>query len=127
MKTVHSSEHPTLTPLFSQEFVLASLEREAVHHIFWLIHLLDIIASIYFKKPVTFTESKLCLRLPMEETSLKIDKGHDRKLAQCLVGLHLEDAPATDPQDILVSTHVSASSIIKLIFIVASVGTFSIY
>ena len=69
---VHSPEHPTLTPVPSEEFVLASLEREAVRRIFWLIHLLDVIASIYFKKPVTFTESELRLRLPVDETSFEM-------------------------------------------------------
>lgn len=69
---VHSPEHPTLTPVPSQEFVLASLEREAIRRIFWLIHLLDVIASIYFKKPVTFTDSELRLRLPVDETSFEM-------------------------------------------------------
>jgi DNA replication licensing factor MCM4 len=31
------------------------------------------------------------------------DEGQDRKLAQYLVGLYLEDAPAADTQDIMVS------------------------
>lgn len=69
---VHSPEHPTLTPVPSPEFVLASLEREAIRRIFWLIHLLDVIASIYFKKPVTFTDSELRLRLPVDETSFEM-------------------------------------------------------
>ena len=46
----------------------------------------------------------------------QVDEGHDRKLAQHLVGLYLEDAPAADTQDILVSTLVSASLMIKLIY-----------
>ncbi|KAF8817557.1 hypothetical protein BYT27DRAFT_7237433 [Phlegmacium glaucopus] len=69
---VHSPEHPTLTPVPSQEFVLVSLEREAIRRIFWLIHLLDVIASIYFKKPITFTDSELRLRLPVDETSFEM-------------------------------------------------------
>ena len=43
-----------------------------MRRIFWLIHLLDVIASIYFKKPVTFTESELRLRLPVDETSFEM-------------------------------------------------------
>ncbi|KAF8159676.1 fungal-specific transcription factor domain-containing protein [Crassisporium funariophilum] len=69
---VHSPEHPTLTPVPSQEFVQASIEREALRRIFWLIHLLDVMASIYFKKPVTFTDSELRLRLPVDETSFEL-------------------------------------------------------
>ena len=37
----------------------------------------------------------------------QVDEGHDRKLAQHLVGLYLEDAPAANAQDILVSPHAS--------------------
>ena len=33
----------------------------------------------------------------------QVDESHDRKLAQHLVGLYLEDAPAADTQDVLVS------------------------
>ncbi|KAJ3485539.1 hypothetical protein NLJ89_g11892 [Agrocybe chaxingu] len=69
---VHSPEHPTLTPVPSQEFVQRSIEREAIRRIFWLIHLLDVMASIYFKKPVTFTDSELRLRLPVDETSFEL-------------------------------------------------------
>lgn len=38
----------------------------------------------------------------------QVDEGHDRKLAQHLVGLYLEDAPAADPQDILPLSELSA-------------------
>ncbi|KJA23614.1 hypothetical protein HYPSUDRAFT_66286 [Hypholoma sublateritium FD-334 SS-4] len=69
---VHSPEHPTLTPVPSQEFVQRSIEREAVRRIFWLIHLLDVMASIYFKKPVTFADNELRLRLPVDETSFEL-------------------------------------------------------
>ncbi|KAF9005931.1 fungal-specific transcription factor domain-containing protein [Cyathus striatus] len=69
---VHSPEHPTLTPVPSPEFIQASLEREAVRRIFWLIHLLDVMASIYFKKPITFSDQDLRLRLPVDETSFEL-------------------------------------------------------
>ncbi|KAF8909396.1 fungal-specific transcription factor domain-containing protein [Gymnopilus junonius] len=69
---VHSPEHPTLTPVPSQEFVQAAIEREAIRRIFWLIHLLDVLASIYFKKPTTFADVELRLRLPVDETSFEL-------------------------------------------------------
>ncbi|EAU90246.2 hypothetical protein CC1G_11570 [Coprinopsis cinerea okayama7 len=69
---VHSPEHPTLTPVPSPEFISASLEREAIRRIFWYIHLLDLKASIYFKKPTTFTQVELRLRLPVDETSFEL-------------------------------------------------------
>ncbi|KAF8202552.1 fungal-specific transcription factor domain-containing protein [Pholiota molesta] len=69
---VHSPEHPTLTPVPSQEFVQRAIEREALRRIFWLIHFLDVMASIYFKKPVTFAENELRLRLPVDETSFEL-------------------------------------------------------
>ncbi|KAF9485498.1 hypothetical protein BDN70DRAFT_847808 [Pholiota conissans] len=69
---VHSPEHPTLTPVPSQEFVQRAIEREAVRRIFWFIHLLDVMASIYFKKPVTFADNELRLRLPVDETSFEL-------------------------------------------------------
>lgn len=69
---VHEPDHPTLTPMPSPDFIHQSFKREAVRRIFWLIHLLDVMASIYFKKPTTFTSSDLRLRLPVDETSFEL-------------------------------------------------------
>ncbi|KAF9453564.1 hypothetical protein P691DRAFT_21703 [Macrolepiota fuliginosa MF-IS2] len=69
---VHDPDHPTLTPMPSPDFIHQSFKREAVRRIFWLIHLLDVMASIYFKKPTTFTSSDLRLRLPVDETSFEL-------------------------------------------------------
>lgn len=69
---VHSPEHPTLTPVPSAEFIFASIEREAIRRIFWLIHYMDVMAAIFFKKPITFTDSELRLRLPVDETSFEL-------------------------------------------------------
>jgi hypothetical protein len=69
---VHEPDHPTLTPMPSPDFIHQSIQREAVRRIFWLIHLLDVMASIYFKKPTTFTSSDLRLRLPVDETSFEL-------------------------------------------------------
>jgi hypothetical protein len=56
----------------SPDFIHQSFKREAVRRVFWLIHLLDVMASIYFKKPSTFTSSELRLRLPVDETSFEL-------------------------------------------------------
>ena len=71
---VHELDQATLTPMPSPDFIHQSLEREAVRRIFWLIHLLNVMASIYFKKPTTFTPSDWRLRLPVDETSLFLCK-----------------------------------------------------
>ncbi|KXN86586.1 hypothetical protein AN958_09890 [Leucoagaricus sp. SymC.cos] len=69
---VHEPDHPTLTPMPSPDFIHQSFKREAVRRIFWLIHLCDVMASLYFKKPTTFTPSELRLRLPVDETSFEL-------------------------------------------------------
>ncbi|KAJ3566921.1 hypothetical protein NP233_g6690 [Leucocoprinus birnbaumii] len=69
---VHEPDHPTLTPMPSPDFIHQSFNREAIRRIFWLIHLLDVMASIYFKKPTTFTSNDLRLRLPVDETSFEL-------------------------------------------------------
>lgn len=70
--SVHEPDHPTLTPMPSPDFIHQSFKREAVRRIFWLIHLLDLMASVYHKKPTTFTSSELRLRLPVDETSFEL-------------------------------------------------------
>ncbi|KAF9461199.1 fungal-specific transcription factor domain-containing protein [Collybia nuda] len=70
---VYHPEHPTLTPVPSPEFIHASIEREAVRRIFWLVHLMDVMASIYFKRPmVGLGEQGMRLRLPADETSFEL-------------------------------------------------------
>lgn len=70
---LHSPEHPTLTPVPSPEFIHASIERECIRRIFWLIHMHNLQASIYFRAPfVKLTDSQLKLRLPSDETSFEL-------------------------------------------------------
>ncbi|KAF5383734.1 hypothetical protein D9615_003526 [Tricholomella constricta] len=70
---VYQHDYPTLTPVPSPEFIQASIEREAVRRIFWLIHLMHILASIYFKKPMEpLREHGMRLRLPADETSFEL-------------------------------------------------------
>ncbi|KAF8631873.1 hypothetical protein AX15_002143 [Amanita polypyramis BW_CC] len=69
---VHNPDHPLLTPTPSPEFIQESLEREAIRRIFWLIHMLDIMTSIYFRTPLTIPDNDLRLRLPADETSFEL-------------------------------------------------------
>ncbi|RDB23327.1 hypothetical protein Hypma_009120 [Hypsizygus marmoreus] len=70
---VYQPDYPTLTPVPSPEFIHGSFEREAVRRIFWLIHLMDIMSSIYFKKPmVDLKDQGMRLRLPADETSFEL-------------------------------------------------------
>ncbi|KAG5647462.1 hypothetical protein DXG03_009393 [Asterophora parasitica] len=70
---VYQHDYPTLTPVPSPEFIQASIEREAVRRIFWLIHLMDIMACIYFKNPMEpLRDHGMRLRLPADETSFEL-------------------------------------------------------
>ncbi|KAG6910028.1 hypothetical protein DXG01_013752 [Tephrocybe rancida] len=70
---VYQHDYPTLTPVPSPEFIQASIEREAVRRMFWMIHLVDNLAFIYFKKPMEgLQEPGRRLRLPVDETSFEL-------------------------------------------------------
>jgi Fungal specific transcription factor domain len=70
---VHKPDNPTLTPVPSPEFIQASIERECVRRIFWLIHLVDLVFCIYLKRPIPPKDpSELQLRLPVDETSFEL-------------------------------------------------------
>lgn len=69
---VHKPDIPTLTPVPSLEFIQASIERECVRRIFWLIHLVDLIFCIYLKRPIPPKDNHLSLRLPVDETSFEL-------------------------------------------------------
>lgn len=69
---VHVPDIPTLTPMPSPEFIHQAIERESVRRIFWLIHFMDVNASILYKKPISYRESQLRLRLPADETSFEL-------------------------------------------------------
>jgi len=66
---VHEPDQTTLMPMPSPDFIHQSLECEAVRRIFWLIHLLDVMASIHFKNSTTFTPRNRRLWLPVDETN----------------------------------------------------------
>lgn len=70
---VYQLDYPTLTPVPSPEFIQASIEREALRRVFWLIHLMDVLAHIFFKKPMLkLREQGVRLRLPADETSFEL-------------------------------------------------------
>ncbi|KAG5724925.1 60S acidic ribosomal protein P2-alpha [Termitomyces sp. T112] len=70
---VYQHDYPTLTPVPSPEFIQASIEREAVRRMFWIIHFLDNLACIYFKKPMQgLSEHGRRLRLPVDETTFEL-------------------------------------------------------
>ncbi|KAG6812742.1 hypothetical protein H0H92_000788 [Tricholoma furcatifolium] len=70
---VYQPDYPTLTPVPSPEFIQASIEREAVRRMFWIIHFLDNLAWIYFKKPMeSLQEPGRRLRLPVDETTFEL-------------------------------------------------------
>lgn len=69
---VYNPDLPLLTPLPAPEFIQASLEREAVRRIFWVIQMLDITASIYFKRHLAISDNELRVRLPADETSFEL-------------------------------------------------------
>ena len=70
---VYQPDHPTLTPVPSFEFIQASIERESLRRIFWLIHLSDIMRSVCYKQPMgNLGEQGMRLRLPVDETSFEL-------------------------------------------------------
>ncbi|KAG6886228.1 hypothetical protein C0993_010790 [Termitomyces sp. T159_Od127] len=70
---VYQHDYPTLTPVPSPDFIQASIEREAVRRMFWIIHFLDNLAWIYFKQPMQgLSESGRHLRLPVDETTFEL-------------------------------------------------------
>lgn len=70
---VYQLDYPTLTPVPSPEFIQASIEREALRRIFWLVHLMDVLGHIFFKKPMSkLREQGLRLRLPADETTFEL-------------------------------------------------------
>ncbi|KAJ7449604.1 fungal-specific transcription factor domain-containing protein [Mycena latifolia] len=68
---VHNSENPVITPVPTADFIHASIERESVRRIFWVIHILDLHLSVYTRRPVSLSDSQLRLRLPADETSFE--------------------------------------------------------
>ncbi|KAG6891536.1 hypothetical protein C0992_004394 [Termitomyces sp. T32_za158] len=70
---VYQHDYPTLTPVPSPTFIQASIEREAVRRMFWIIHFLDNLAWIYFKQPMQgLSEPGRHLRLPVDETTFEL-------------------------------------------------------
>jgi len=68
---IHTSEHPVSTPV-TADFIQASIERECVRRIFWVIYILDLQVSLYTQRPVSLSDAQLRLRLPVDETSFEL-------------------------------------------------------
>jgi hypothetical protein len=49
-----------------------AIERECVRRTFWLIHLVDLLSSIFLKTSLLPNETELMLRLPADETSFEL-------------------------------------------------------
>ncbi|KAJ7115846.1 fungal-specific transcription factor domain-containing protein [Mycena epipterygia] len=69
---LHDSEHPVITPVPTADFIHASIERESVRRIFWVVHIMDLQVSTYTQRPVSLSDSQLRLRLPVDETSFEL-------------------------------------------------------
>ncbi|KAJ6493679.1 fungal-specific transcription factor domain-containing protein [Mycena vitilis] len=68
---LHASEQPIITAP-TADFIHASIDRECVRRIFWVIHIMDLQASIYTQSPVSLSDAELRLRLPVDETSFEL-------------------------------------------------------
>lgn len=69
---VHKPDVPVITPVPSLEFINTAIERECVRRVFWLIHFVDLMSSIYFKTSLVPKDNELMLRLPADETSFEL-------------------------------------------------------
>ncbi|KAJ7224374.1 fungal-specific transcription factor domain-containing protein [Mycena pura] len=70
---LHNSENPVATnSVLSADFIHASIERECVRRIFWVIHIMELQDSLYTQRPVLLSDSQLQLRLPVDETSFEL-------------------------------------------------------
>ncbi|KAJ7245114.1 fungal-specific transcription factor domain-containing protein [Mycena haematopus] len=69
---VHNSEQPVSAPVPTTDLIHASIERECVRRIFWVIHIMDLQVSMYNQRPVSLSDAQLRLRLPVDETSFEL-------------------------------------------------------
>lgn len=44
---VHTPEHPLLTPVPSQSYILGSIDRECLRRVFWFVYIVDCITGTY--------------------------------------------------------------------------------
>ncbi|KAJ6621374.1 fungal-specific transcription factor domain-containing protein [Mycena sp. CBHHK59/15] len=69
---VHNPEHPVITSVPTADFIHASIERESVRRVFWVIHIIDLETSIHNQRPVSLSDGQLRTRLPVDETSFEL-------------------------------------------------------
>jgi hypothetical protein len=70
--SVQKPDIPVITPIPSLGFINSAIERECVRRVFWLIHFIDLMSSIFFKTSPIAKETELTLRLPADETSFEL-------------------------------------------------------
>ncbi|KAF7356708.1 hypothetical protein MVEN_01005500 [Mycena venus] len=67
-----SSEQSGSPPVPTADFIHASIERECVRRIFWVIHIMDLQVSLYTQRLVSLSDTQLRLRLPVDETGFEL-------------------------------------------------------
>ncbi|KAF7972764.1 hypothetical protein HWV62_17142 [Athelia sp. TMB] len=85
---VHRPDNITTSRTPSTEYIQEHIDRECMRRIFWLIHLLDLISSMFFK--VRAAPKGENLRLPVDETSFELGT-HASTPAEYLYGPQLRD------------------------------------
>lgn len=78
---VHRPDNITTSRTPSTEYIQEHIDRECMRRIFWLIHLLDLISSMFFK--VRAAPKGENLRLPVDETSFELGT-HASTPGECL-------------------------------------------
>lgn len=69
---VNQPEYRYTTPLPSMDSIRASIDRECVRRVFWLIYLMDIQTSIFFKVDPTWLDREPHCSLPQDETTFEL-------------------------------------------------------
>jgi hypothetical protein len=68
---VHKSDEPVLSPFSHSESIDASIQRECARRIMWLIYVVDLMSSVYFKgTPSSNHKPPSCL--PVDETTFEL-------------------------------------------------------
>ncbi|KAJ7890675.1 hypothetical protein B0H14DRAFT_2690299 [Mycena olivaceomarginata] len=70
---VLTSDHPVSAAIPTADSISASIERECVRRVFWVIHIMDLLqVSLHTQRPVSLSDTQLRLRLPVDETSFEL-------------------------------------------------------
>ncbi|KAF7370717.1 hypothetical protein MSAN_00704900 [Mycena sanguinolenta] len=69
---VHNVDNVASAPAPTPDVIQASIERECLRRIFWVIHIMDLQVALYNQRPLPSSEAQLRLRLPVDETSFEL-------------------------------------------------------